>query len=66
MHVDRPWKSDIDTKMLKKTPGIVNIGDSVEYFVENVFENVHGLVMWGSQLDVRRKVQQWLSFLFRK
>ena len=41
---------------MRVSKGDINVGDVVEYEMENIYNNARALVLWGSDLGVQRKV----------
>ncbi|CAD7696314.1 unnamed protein product, partial [Ostreobium quekettii] len=53
---ESPWDDFIQAKLKRVGKGDVEVGDVVEYEMENIYKNARALVLWGSGLGVQRKV----------
>ncbi|CAD7704742.1 unnamed protein product [Ostreobium quekettii] len=53
---ENPWGDFIDIKLLRVSDGVVKVGDTVEFQIENIYKDASALVMWGSSLGLDKKV----------
>lgn len=55
-----PWRSYIDMEFEQPEAGVSNMGDALEFIVNNFYCNARAAVMWGSGLGVEWKVRNFL------